>query len=178
MSIDSILTVENQHLMLLGPEEAVSFFRELLCAEAASIGVATSLINVPTAITVADGGIDAQVRDVQVSGGQGIIKQGLTRYQIKTGDFNLGQARYVKEILFRPESTELRARVQSCLDKDGTLIIVLFGWDGPEREDEQILEKFRKHLVSVNPAYRSARIEVWQQNHLINFLRPFPAVVY
>jgi len=104
MNTDTILTVKNEHLKLLGPEEAVDFFRELLWAEATSLGVEKNLINVPSAITVADGGIDAEVRDVQVSGGQGIIKQGLTRYQIKTGDFNLSQDRYVREILFKEKS--------------------------------------------------------------------------
>ncbi len=176
MGIDTILTVRNEDLERLGPEDAVAFFRELLWAEATSLGIAKNLINVPSAITVADGGIDAQVRDIQVSGGQGIIKQGLTRYQIKTGDFNLSQDRYVKEILFRPSAKELRARVKSCLDNDGTLVVVLFGWDNPEREDEQILGKFREQLASVNPEYANARIEVWQQNHLIGFLRPFPAL--
>jgi len=176
MSIETVLTVRNDDLARLSPEQAVAFFRELLWAEASSLGISKNLINVPSAITVADGGIDAQARDVQVSGGQGIIKQGLTRYQIKTGDFNLSQDKYVKEVLFRPNSRELRTRVKSCLENRGTLIVVLFGWDDPARKDEQILGKFREQLSDVNPEYADARIEVWQQNHLIGFLRPFPAL--
>jgi hypothetical protein len=176
MSIDSILTVKNEDLNRLSPDEAVDLFRELLWAEADSLGIGKDLINVPSAITVADGGIDAQVQDVQKSGGQGIIKQGLTRYQIKTGEFNLSQARYVREILFRQNSKELKPRVKSCLDKGGTLIAVLFGWDDPEREDEQILGKFREQLAGVDQRYSDAKIEIWQQNHLIGFLRPFPAL--
>jgi hypothetical protein len=174
--MDTVLTVKNEDLERLSPEEAVDFFRELLWAEAASFGIGKNLINVPSAITVADGGIDAQVRDVSVSGGQGIIKQGLTRYQIKTGDFNLSQDKYAKEILLKQSSKELKTRIKSCLDNDGTLVVVLFGWDNPERKDEQLLEKFREQLVTVNPAYVSAKIEVWQQNHLVGFLRPFPAL--
>ena len=64
MSTDTILTVKNEHLELFSPEEAVNFFRELLWAEATSLGIGKTLINVPSAITVADGGIDAEVRDV------------------------------------------------------------------------------------------------------------------
>jgi hypothetical protein len=110
MSIDTILTVKTEDLNRLSPDEAVELFRELLWAEATSLKISKDLINVPSAITVADGGIDAEVRDVQKSSGQGIIKQGLTRYQIKTGDFNLSQDRYVKEILFRQNSRELKPR--------------------------------------------------------------------
>jgi len=176
MDIETILTVRNDDLTLLGPEEAVAFFRELLWAEATSLGISKNLINVPSAITVADGGIDAQVQDVKISGGQGIIKQGLTRYQIKTGDFDLSQDRHVREVLFRENSKELKPRVKSCLDSDGTLVVVLFGWDDPERKDEQIVGRFREQLISVNPGYAQAKIEVWQQNHLIGFLCPFPAL--
>jgi hypothetical protein len=176
MEIDTILTVKNENLNRLNPEEAVDFFRELIWAEATSLGVSKSLINVPSAITVADGGIDAQVQNAQISGGQGVVKPGLTRYQIKTGDFNLGQNRYVKEILFRQNSKQLKPRVKSCLDKGGTLVIVLFGWDNPEQEDKQVVTKFRKQLSGVNAKYADARIEVWQQNQIISFLDPFPAL--
>ena len=176
MSMDTILTVRNEDLSRLGPGDAVAFFRELLWAEASSLGIAKNLINVPSAITHADGGIDAQVRDVQLGGGQGIIKEGLTRYQIKTGDFNLSQPRHVKEILFKPDSKELKPRVRSCLDQGGTLVVVLFGWDGAEPRDDAIIDKFREQLTAVNPEYANADIEIWQQNHLIGFLQKFPAL--
>jgi hypothetical protein len=176
MSMDTILTVKNEDLGRLGPEEAVAFFRELLWAEATSLAIGKNLINVPSAITVADGGIDAEVRDVQVRGGQGIIKQGLTRYQIKTGDFRLSQSSHVKEILFKARSKKLKTRVKSCLDQGGTLVIVLFGWDGAEPRDDAIIDKFREQLTAVNPEYANADIEIWQQNHLIGFLQKFPAL--
>lgn len=59
--MDSIFSVTGNDLSQLDPERAVDVFRELLWAEATVVGVAKSLINVPRAITVADGGIDAEV---------------------------------------------------------------------------------------------------------------------
>ena len=50
----------------------------------------------PSSITVADGGIDAEVQNISASSGQGIIKQGLTRYQIKTGNFSLSKEDHIK----------------------------------------------------------------------------------
>ncbi len=183
MSIDTILTVKNQHLERLSPQEAVDFFRELLWAEATSIGIGKNLINVPSAITVADGGIDAEIEtsvELDPPIGQGIIKLGLTRYQIKTGDFNLGQEKYVNEILFKKKkkkiTKELKLKVKSCLDNDGTFIIVLFGWDNPETTDGQLDKKFRDKLIDVDSRYKDAKIEIWRQNNIIGFLQPFPSL--
>lgn len=176
MNIDTILTIRNEHLARLNPEEAVNFFRELLWAEATALGIGKNLINVPSAINVADGGIDAEVRDAEISGGQGIIKEGLTRYQIKTGDFNLSQNRYVNEILFTPNSSELKPRVKYCLDQQGTFVVVLFGWDSPEIADDQLDKKFRDKLICVDPKYGEAELEIWRQNNLIAFLQSFPSL--
>lgn len=174
--MDTIFTVRNEDLGRLSPKEAVEFFHDLLLAEANTLGIGKNLINVPSAITVADGGIDAEVRDVSVSGEQGIIKQGLNRYQIKTGDFSPSQERYIREILFKDRSTELKTRVKTCLDKDGRLIVVLFGWDNPDTTDNQVVEKFREKLSSIDETYSSANIEVWRQNVIIGFLKPYPSL--
>ena len=174
--MDTLFTVNTEHLGRLGPEEAVNFFRELIWAEATALGIGKNLINVPTAITVADGGIDAEVGDADVVGGQGIIKQGLTRYQIKSGDFSPSSDTDVKSILFRTGSMELKPKVKSCLDRDGTLIIVLFGWDNPEQEDEQHIGKFKARLVGIGTGYGAAKIELWPQNKLIGFLKPYPSL--
>ncbi len=85
--MDTIFTVTIEHLKRLSPEEAVDFFRELLWAEATTLGIGKSLINVPTAITVADGGIDAEVRNAGVVGRQGIY--GRHEEQLRRGEFLL-----------------------------------------------------------------------------------------
>lgn len=97
--MNTIFEVEKRELSSLASDRAVDLFRELIWAEAIALGIGKNLIDVPSAITVADGGIDAEVRIVQFSGGQGIIKQDLTRYQIKTGEFSPSQESKIKEIL-------------------------------------------------------------------------------
>ncbi len=174
--MNSIFTVSNKDLERLSEREAVNIFAELLWAEANSIGIHKNLINVPSAITVADGGIDAEVQTVAISVGQGIIKEGLTRYQIKTGDFSLGSERNIKSILFKDGTNELKPKVKSCLDNNGTLIVVLFGWDNPETEDNQLINKFLSCLTSNDPKYSNATIEIFQQNKLISFVKSFPSL--
>src|SRR3972149_7847309 len=172
--MDTIFTVKNADFDRLSPQEAVDFFRELLWAEADALGIGKNFINVPSAITVADGGIDAEVQNVSASGGQGIIKQGLTRYQIKTGNFSLSNESHIKSILFKDTTNELKPRVKSCLDKEGTLIIVLFGWDNPETKDDQLVNKFKEKLILIDRKYNNAKIEIWQQKkHLFFFLTNF-----
>ena len=172
---DTIFTVKNENLELLTPGQAVDFFRELLWAEATHLGIPKSHINVSSDITTPDGGIDAEVRDIQIHEGQGIIKQGLTSYQIKTGEFSLKGKKHIKDILFRKDTTELKPRIKSCLDQNGTLIVVLFGWDAPAK-DAALSEKFRTELAAVDPNYQNVQVEVFRQNQLIGFLKSFPSL--
>ncbi len=174
--MSTIFTVIKRDLDQLSSQEAVEVFRDLLFAEATSLGIGKNLVNVPGAITVADGGVDAEVKDVKITGGQGIIKLGWTRYQIKAGDFSPNRQENIKKILFKDNSKELKTRIKSCFDNNGTLVLVLFGWDGPETEDNQIVSKFHKQLESVNPKYKNAKIEIWRQNNLIGFFQPFPSL--
>jgi len=176
MNIETIFTIKNEDLSRLGPEKAVDSFRELIWAEATTLGIGKNFINIPTAITVSDGGIDAEVRNVKIRGGQGIIKQGLTRYQVKSGKFSLTRNQNIKNILFKDKSNQLRPRIKSCLDKNGTLVIVLFGWDNPDVLDNQLEDKFREKLISVNKKYKTAKIEIFRQNNLIGFLNNYPSL--
>ncbi len=174
--MSTIFTVTNDDLNRLSPDGAVACFRELLWAEATALGIQKSLINVPSAINVGDGGIDAEVQDAPANRGQGIIKPGLTRYQIKTGNFSLSGDGDIRKILFKENSSELKPRIKTCLDLEGVLVVVLFGSDNPEREDQEVIDKFKEQLTTVSAEYNEAKIEIWRQNHLIGFLTPFPSL--
>jgi len=170
--MNTIFSITGNDLSQLGPELAVDVFRELLWAEAATIGVAKSLINVPSAITVADGGIDAEVQGAKVSGGQGIIKDGFTRYQIKAGEFTLNDSS-IKEILFVKGKAELKPRIKTCLEQNKALVIMFFAWDNPDRVDNDGYDKFIKILKSVDDKYASAKVEIWRQNTICGFLQQY-----
>ena len=85
-----------------------------------------------------------------MSPSMGIIKQGLTRYQIKTGEFALSEDHHIKESALKKGRLELKPKIQSCLDEDGTLVVVLFGWDNPDPK-EQFREKFVAELIAIDP---------------------------
>jgi len=172
----TFLTVTTKDLRNLSPEEAVDLFRKILWAEANSIGIGKNLINVSSAINVSDGGIDAEINSVVTNLGQGIIKQGKNRYQIKTGKFSLTSESEIKSILFKEKTEELKPRIKSCLDDNGFLGIVLFGYDNPDTVDDGVLTKFKEKLKHIDQKYENARIEIWRQNQIISFLQNFPSL--
>ena len=77
----SIFTVTNNDLEQLGKQEAVAVFRELLWAEARTLGLPCNKIHVSDEIDVADGGIDATVEAdalTNIATQDGLIKAGKT----------------------------------------------------------------------------------------------------
>lgn len=176
MTLNCIFTVNNEHLDRLQPQEAVDFFRNLLLAESTAIGLSKTNINVPSAIFVSDGGIDAEVTCDLPSSSQGLIKNGLTRYQIKTGKFSSETDSQIKAILFKEDSKELKPRVKSCFDKAGTLVVVLFGFDNPDSEDDKLKNKFKQILATVGAEYLNAKIEILRQNHLRSLVSAYPSL--
>lgn len=171
----TVFEVTSHELRDMNPEKAVGLIRKLVWADASASGIRKSLINIPTAINVADGGIDGEVDGASKESVHGIIKKGITRYQIKSGDFNANDIG-IKQILFKENSEELKDRIKSCLDKDGTFVIVFTGWDNPDRSDDSLLSKFRDKLVEVSEKYKDAKMEIWRQNKILSYLEHFPAL--
>jgi len=174
-----IFTLSTEELRRLDSTEAVQAFRELLWAEATALSIAKNLIDVPGSINARDGGIDATVEGVTVGTGQGIIKAGTTCYQIKAGEFSPTQPANITKILCRPapNSRELQPKVKTCLDHDGTLVVVLFGNDSSDRTDNQLRDLYTQKLSEIDSRYKSATVEVWRQSKLMGFFQRFPSLV-
>jgi len=83
-------TLAVSDLTNLGQDRAVDFFRRLLWAEAARVGITTNLVDVPDCINVGDGGIDAVVR-AAVPSNEDVICHGTNGFQIKSSDLIPGR---------------------------------------------------------------------------------------
>lgn len=162
-------SVEPKLLSNLAADAAVKIFRELLWAEAAEIGLGPSLISVPGAITVADGGVDAEI-NVAIPVEHGLLMPGITRYQIKTGSFSAGNASEVKALLFNREGSDFHARVRSCFEKDGTFVAVLFGSEAVDRREGQTEEACRQIIAEHEPRFCDCRIRILRQNQIAGLL--------
>lgn len=81
-----------QRLTLLSPEEAVDLFRD------------------PSNITAADGGVDAEVNSAPTE--SGLLSEGLTRYQIKTGAFSASNESELKEPFLKKNKAEFKEQAE------------------------------------------------------------------
>ena len=178
MNSDTIFTVRNENLTQLKQNKAVEFFQNLLWAEARRLGVKISKINISTRVNVPDGGVDATVDDVHIETGIGIIKQGKTSYQIKSGtSFKPWQKSVIKKELFgtkTPELQNLGESIRACLDADGTYVLVCTGIDPVEPQRQQICSHIEEYLKQCG--YPNPKVEVFTQNTLIGFLQVFPSL--
>ena len=178
MNGDTIFTVRNEDLNRLDQNTAVEFFRRLLWAEARRLGVEISNISVSDWVNVPDGGVDATVDDEQMTAGQGLIKQGKTGYQIKSGaSFKPWEESTIKKELFgtkTPGLQNLGGSIRTCLDADGTYVLVCTGIDPVESQRQQIYSHIEEYLKQCG--YSHPKVEVFTQSTLIGFLQVFPSL--
>src|SRR5215216_1365970 len=83
--MNTFFTISNFDLAKLDATSAVTTFRDLLWAEARTLGIPINKVNVSSWIHVPDGGVDAWIEAMPELSRTGLIKSGYTAYQIKTG---------------------------------------------------------------------------------------------
>ena len=178
MSIETIFTVKIEDLDRLNQNTAIEFFQKILLAEAWRLGIELSKIKVSSWINVPDSGVDATVDGAQIPTGYGIIKRGKTSYQIKSGSqFKPWQKAVIKKELFgtkTPDRQNLGESIQSCLDTDGTYVMVCTGIDPVESQQQQIRSHIEEYLKQCG--YSDPKFEVFTQNTLISLLESFPSL--
>lgn len=177
MDIETIFTVKNEHLNRLDQNTAVDFFQRLLWAEARRIGIELSKIYVSSWVNVADGGVDASVDDAQIANGYGIIKQGKTCYQIKSGlTFKPWEPAQIKNELFKgtPDRQNLGDSIRACLDVDGTYILVCTRIDPTEPQRGKTRSHIEEYLKECG--YLHPKVEVFTQSTFKGFLESFPSL--
>jgi hypothetical protein len=172
--------VKTSDLLQIEPARAVELFRQLLVIEASKTGRPATSVNVPAAINVADGGIDAEVESLQsVLLPAGLIAPGITRYQIKTGAFSLSTQADVRSLLLRPlnatttkpKREHLQPRVLSCFEKGGTFVVVLFGSDLVGKNDEHGKSQLVAFMTRIDPAFSNINVRVIRANQLCSAIK-------
>lgn len=173
--------VKTEDLIRINPEEAVDLFRQLLVIEAITVGIPITGVNVPSAINVADGGIDAEVAGLSGTAlPAGLIFQGLTRYQIKTGSFSASNNSDIRSLLVQPKfansklplsKSELQPRVLSCFEKGGTFIVVLFGSDLVGTLDDHGAIQISRFMAAIDPSFATVKVRIIRANQLCSAIK-------
>ncbi|MBW5286761.1 hypothetical protein [Burkholderia gladioli] len=173
--------VRTDDLMQIDAGQAVELFRQLLVIEAAKVGLPTTGVDVPASINVADGGIDADVAGIAgKSLPAGLIEEGKTCYQIKTGDFSASTQSDIRSLLIQPKfasgntlptKDQLQPRVLSCFEHGGAFIVVLFGTDLVGKTDDHGAKQISALMGSVDPAFAKVKVRIIRANQLCTAIK-------
>lgn len=173
--------VRTDDLMRIDPAQAVELFRQLVVIEAATIGLPTTGVDVPASINVADGGIDADVAGATgKSLPAGLIAEGTSCYQIKTGDFSASTPSAIRSLVIQPKFSggtavptkdQLQPRVLSCFEKGGTFFVVLFGTDLVGKTDDHGSQQISDLMASVDPAFAAVKVRIIRANQLCTVIK-------
>lgn len=174
--------VTTDDLIQIDATQAVDLFRQLLVIEAIKVGIPCTSVNVPSAITVSDGGIDAEV-EMLPSGGAlpaGLISSGRTYYQIKTGQFSASTASDIRSLLVQPKfqagnhdrkKDELQPRVLSCFENGGAFVVVLFGSDLVGTTDDHGVAQIKEFMAKIDPAFATNEVRIIRANQLCSAIK-------
>lgn len=202
--LPSVLEPSVDDLARLGADKAVELLRDILQAEAGTLGISPTLVTVPSNINAPDGGVDADVvGEFDGNAAHKIIFPGHTYYQVKTGKFSGATELELKTLLFKPKSLrpppktdrgksrtrtararvtrrkmrpeDFNTRIHECLRNNGTLIIALFGFDGPESQSRSLARRLKELIAEVEPKYKKAKIAVWRAGHIAKLAPIAPA---
>jgi hypothetical protein len=173
--------VKTDDLIYIDAKQAVDLFRQLLVIEAVKAGIPITGVDVPSSINVADGGIDAEVDSLLGTAlPAGLISQGLTRYQIKTGSFSALKEADIRSLLVRPQfakgkqqrtKNEIQPRVLSCFEKGGTFIVVLFGSDLVGKVDDHGATQISKFMAAIDPLFAKVKVRIIRANQLCSAIK-------
>lgn len=173
--------VKTDDLIHVDADQAVGLFRQLLVIEAIAASLPITGVDVPAAINVADGGIDAEVSGVSTSElPAGLICEGLTRYQIKTGSFSASTASDIRALLVQPKFAagshqrtkgELQPRVLSCFEKGGTFVVVLFGSELVGTADDHGATEISRFMATIDPTFANVKVRIIRANQLCSAIK-------
>ncbi len=173
--------VRTDDLIQIDAGQAVDLFRQLLFIEAVKAGIPIASVDVPAAINVADGGIDAEVAGVSGKAlPAGLISEGLTRYQIKTGNFSASTSSDIRSLLVKPKfvtgaeqrtKEQLQPRVLSCFEKGGTFVVVLFGSDLVGTEDDHGATQINEFMAGIDPTFAEVKVRIIRANQLCSAIK-------
>lgn len=173
--------VRTEDLIHIEAGQAVELFRQLLVIEAIKTGVPITGVDVPAAINVADGGIDAEVTPLLGAAlPAGLISEGLTRYQIKTGSFSASTPSDIRSLLVQPKfargdhqrtKDQLQPRVLSCFEKGGTFVVVLFGSDLVGTSDDHGATQITEFMTAIDPAFARVPVRIIRANQICSAIK-------
>ena len=162
----------------LDSKQGTSLFLKLLRCAASTNGLSPKDVVLSSNSNAPDGGIDAKVDNSPTS--DSLLAKGSTYYQIKTGPgFKPWQPSTLKKELFGkseiiPSKKRLGDEVKTCLDQNGTYVLVTLGHDLlPQQHTNAVT-----HLTKLFEAcgYPKPKVAVYGQGQIAGELEKYPSI--
>lgn len=172
---ETVFSISSNSLTNLDQNHAVEYLRRLLGAESIKLGISQNLVKVPSAVNVADGGIDASIEGAAHSV-QSFIPQGNSGFQVKAvraADFAAAACKaelHVEGDITKP----LKPQIEALLQSGGKYFLVLFDSLTPpmrQRREDGLAEEFTRL------GYSRDKFEIIDVDQLITFGEIHPPVV-
>jgi hypothetical protein len=173
--------VKPEDLSQINDRQAVELFHQLLVIEAAGAGIPGTFVDVPADINVPDGGIDAQVTGADGAMlTAGLISNGITCYQIKTGRFSASAPAQIRSLLVQPKhqkekkqrtKDQLQPRVLHCFENGGTFVVVLFGTDLVGTAENHGASEISGFMTLIDPSFAKIKVRVLRVNQLCSAIK-------
>ena len=177
----SIYDINPSVLSQLNGEQAVQVFRNLLWCQARKAGVPTNKVHITTtAVTTADGGIDAAIDTDALPKTSDPLLESNTGYQIKAGtSAKPWWDSWLKKELFGGSNREIKAEnlgeaVLRCLRVEGRYVLVCFGCSPTPKQIGQAKDKLKTYFAECG--FANARVEVWGQDTLVGLISAYPSL--
>ncbi|WP_152420420.1 hypothetical protein [Halococcus thailandensis] len=166
----------DEDLTSFEPKGGVKFFRDLIWASASDAGIQAEM-HVSLNINTPDGGIDAEVDnnfeiEVQKANYSGVILEGKTGYQIKTGS-KPSKSDCRKELLNKEGN--IKPYIKNVLSEKGNYVYVTFSQLTPKERKERI-RAIKEQLNDKDCDYGD--IELFAINQLVKYGNRYPGLVY
>ncbi len=173
-AVADMFRVDQKRVRMLNPYEAVDLAARLIRADASASGIPSYVVDIPLNITAPNGGVNGTASDSPRQSARGLVKRGTTAYLFRTGAFSPGSS--IARILFTRQG-EVKPRIRSCIERGGTLVALLFGWEGTDRMDDDALsERFKMALASKSGALSGASVDVWGLARIVASIEQFPGL--
>ena len=174
--MSSLINITITSITSLSAEAALILVRSILRAECRYSKLSPSVLTLSERLTVADGGIDAQVSTDQEIPIDCIFQTGLTGFQLKSGtSFKPWTESSIKGELINSKG-KLFSEVERLLKHDARYMVVCTGHDltPQQRSDSKLV--ITKIFDSQGYVGRENLIEVLGAGQLAEFIERYPAV--
>lgn len=173
-----LISVPVSAVVELTPERAVEVLKRLLLAESAYAKLSPTSVTISTRLTVADGGIDAEVNvppEAPIPT-DCFLTAGLSGFQLKSGaSFKPWTASSIRGELIN-SAGKLFPEVARLTDRRGRYVVVCTGHDLTPKQRNEACERIVSTLASAGVSDYSSLVDVLGAGQLSTYAERYPGI--